>query len=134
MTIDSDKFLHTEKVYSLLKKSSTKQDLRYFLAILNSKLMWFFIKNTGDVLRGGYFTFKTQYITPFSIPLPSKDIEKNLIELVNEIFRQKNNSLVKQKNADNMIDIDTVESKIDELVYKLYNITEEEKKIIESSL
>jgi len=133
MTIDKNQFLHTEKVYSLLKKSTTKQDLRYFLAILNSKIMWFFLKNTGDVLRGGYFTFKTQYMKPFNIPEPSKKDEISLINLVNEMIKLVNDTSL--KDEDNKLkNIQEIENQIDELVYKLYNITDEEKVIIESSI
>lgn len=82
MTLDTRQYLHTEKVYNILKKSNTKQDIRYFLAVLNSKVMWFFLKNTGDILRGGFFTFKTQYIKPFSIPEPTKEIENDIVSNV----------------------------------------------------
>ena len=27
--------------------------------------MWFFLKNTGTELGGGYFRFKTNYLKPF---------------------------------------------------------------------
>ena len=30
--------------------------------------MWFFLKNTGTELSGGYFRFKTNYINPFPLP------------------------------------------------------------------
>ena len=59
---------------------------------------------------------------PFSIPIPSNDMEKNLVDLVDKIFTQKNNSS------------ENIENEIDELVYKLYGITDEEKAIIESSI
>lgn len=85
MTLDAKKFLHLEVVYSLLKKEDTVEDLRYFLGILNSKVMWFFLKNSGDVLRGGFFRFKTMYINPFSIPSsPDKQIEQEIIKLVDQ--------------------------------------------------
>ncbi|KFM21489.1 Modification methylase BstVI protein [Marine Group I thaumarchaeote SCGC AAA799-B03] len=85
MTLDLKKFLHLEVVYSLLKKDDCNENIRYFLGILNSKVMWFFLKNSGDVLRGGFFRFKTMYIEPFSIPpSPSDKIEKEIVSLVNQ--------------------------------------------------
>ena len=89
MTLDTRKYLHTEKVYNLLKKSETKQDIRYFLAVLNSKVMWFFLKNSGDILRGGFFTFKTQYIEPFYVPEPPKKVEDEIVKNVNKILELK---------------------------------------------
>jgi hypothetical protein len=87
MTLDRNNIFHNAKVYSFLKRASIKEDNRYFLGILNSKIMWFFLKRTGYVLRGGYFTFKTEYLKPFHIPRPpSKQIETIFIEKVNTIL------------------------------------------------
>jgi hypothetical protein len=68
MTIDRDNFYHNTQVYTMVKKSSVELDLKIFLAILNSEVFWFFLKNTGAILRGGYFRFKTKYLEPFPIP------------------------------------------------------------------
>jgi hypothetical protein len=40
-----------------------------FLPILNSKVLWYFIKNTSSEYSGGYFYFKTKYLEPFFIPI-----------------------------------------------------------------
>lgn len=77
MTLDRNKMLHNAKVYSLLKKNDVPEDNRYFLAIVNSRLMWFFLKSTGYVLRGGYFTFTTEYLKPFCIPKPPSKAAEN---------------------------------------------------------
>ncbi len=38
------------------------------LSLLNSNLMWYYLRNTGTVLRGGFFRFKTAYLENFPIP------------------------------------------------------------------
>ena len=68
MTYDKGIFYHNTKVYSFIKKDTVKEAYKFYLPILNSSLMWFFIKNTGYELRGGYFTFKTNYLNPFPLP------------------------------------------------------------------
>jgi hypothetical protein len=68
MTFDNGIFYHNTKCYSFIKKSEIKEDYKFWLAMLNSKLMWFFLKNTGNEIRGGYFTFKTKYLEPFPLP------------------------------------------------------------------
>jgi hypothetical protein len=86
MTIDVNNLYHNTKCYTLAKKNVIKEDNRFWLAILNSKLLWYFLSSTGYVLRGGFFTFKTKYLEPF--PLPKLDnIEKQnpIIEKVNLI-------------------------------------------------
>jgi TaqI-like C-terminal specificity domain/Eco57I restriction-modification methylase len=69
MTLDKNNLFYNAKVYGFIRNPSTKVDNRFFLAILNSDLLWFFLKETGYVLRGGYFTFKTEYLKPFHIPM-----------------------------------------------------------------
>lgn len=57
-------FYSTTKIYGYILKSSMIQyGYNFFLGLLNSSLFWFFIQNTGYVLRGGYFTFKTNYVS-----------------------------------------------------------------------
>ena len=50
------------------------------MGLFNSKLFWFYIQNTGYVLRGGYFTFKTNYVNPF--PVPSYEKTKKVEHIV----------------------------------------------------
>lgn len=68
MTFDDGTFYHNTKVYSFVKKKSITVSDKSYLAILNSKVMWFFLKNTGTEFRGGYFCFKTNYLKPFPLP------------------------------------------------------------------
>lgn len=75
MTIDHQGYYHNTQVYTLVKKEEFKVDQKYWLAILNSQLFWYYLKNTGAILRGGYFRFKTKYLEPF--PLPSIAVNSN---------------------------------------------------------
>ncbi len=71
MSFDEGKFYHGTTLYSFIKKQEIKEDYKFYLSILNSSILWFYIKNTGTELRGGYFRFKTNYLNPF--PLPKLD-------------------------------------------------------------
>jgi adenine-specific DNA-methyltransferase len=94
------------------------------LAILNSKIMWFFIKNTSSEYSGGYFYFKTAYLEPFPIPnLISLDNEKSLIDKVDQILS------LKKDNSE--ADTSALELEIDIMVYALYQLTFEEVLIID---
>ncbi|WP_256413280.1 TaqI-like C-terminal specificity domain-containing protein [Halorubrum rubrum] len=75
-TYDSGGLYHTTKVYGLLKNENIEVSEEYLLAVMNSPVLWFFLSNTGYTLRGGYFTFKTQYLNPFSVPSISFDSSK----------------------------------------------------------
>jgi hypothetical protein len=75
-TYDSGGLYHNTKVYSIALKEETEISEKFLLSVLNNPLLWFFLSNTGYTLRGGYFTFKTDYLNPFSVP----DIEFELEE------------------------------------------------------
>ena len=52
--------------------------------------MWFFLKNTGTELGGGYFRFKTNYLKPFPLPEISENSDL-MIDNVNQILSSNKN-------------------------------------------
>lgn len=78
MTIDTVGYYHNTQVYTLEKKKNIDLDNKFWAAILNSSLFWFFLQQTGAVLRGGYFRFKTKYLEPFPLPKLKNIEEQNL--------------------------------------------------------
>ncbi|MDX4059165.1 N-6 DNA methylase [Aliarcobacter skirrowii] len=194
MSFDDGKFYHNTKVYSFIKKVEIKEDYKFYLTILNSKIMWFFLKNTGYELRGGYFTFKTNFINPFPLPKLENleqqepfiqkadlmlELNKKLQELkqnfINELNLEKVPTKIqkfeeldfddfvkeyakakKLKFADKLEErnfknewqrlfendkkevleiqnqINITDKEIDQMVYKLYDLTQDEIKIVES--
>jgi len=142
MTLDRHGLYHNTKVYSLLPAPSTQESILYWLGILNSKLMWWFLKNTGYVLRGGYFTFKTEYLNPF--PLHTIDLNNaadktrhdRMVELVEGILDlHKQVAIAKTVHAKTNLQrqIDATDAQIDKLVYELYELTPDEIKIVEAA-
>lgn len=122
---NNQNFYHATTVYSWVKKIDTKESYEYFLAIANSKLIWWFIKTTGDTLQGDARRFKTNYLNPF--PLPESVDEKtdqNIADKVKLVIEAKKNNFSADTSA--------LETDIDQLVYQLYGLTEEEIKIVEN--
>ena len=82
------------------------------------------MRNTGYVLRGGYYTFKTNYVKPF--PMPSDEaimaVESQLIPIVDKILAA--------KKSDANADISIEEREIDDIVFDLYGLTPEERETI----
>jgi hypothetical protein len=127
VTLNHEKLYHTTKAYSWVKKEGTKESYEYLLAIANSKLLWWFLKTTGDTLQGDARTFKTNYLNPFPLPtLIEQHIEVEISAKVKIVMEQK-----KLNNKANTI---SLENEIDQLVYQLYDLTAEEIKIIENSI
>jgi len=88
MTYDNQHLYHNTKCYSLVKKPEIALDNKFLLAVLNSSVMWFFLKTTGYVLRGGFFTFKTKYLEPFPLPKEiSEEEQKPFIDRVDIIMK-----------------------------------------------
>jgi len=126
-TYDSNgEYYSTTKVYGYILKHGIIESYYFWLGLMNSNLFWFFLKNTGYVLRGGYYTFKTNYILPFPIPatIPT-EIWKNIEHSVLNIIAYKSNNDYHR--------IKTEEMNINNCIYKLYDIKDKEINIITNS-
>ncbi len=125
----SGQFYSTTKIYGYILKSSMIQyGYNFFLGLLNSSLFWFFIQNTGYVLRGGYFTFKTNYVSPFPIP-KFADIDSTLLLKIDN-----NVESIMELNAmkGNDTQIKLLIKEIDSVIYKIYNLSSNEIQLIDS--
>ena len=182
---------HPTTIYSFVKNQDFDVDEKFYLGILNSKVMWFFLKNTGTELRGGYFRFKTNYLKPFPLPeIPenpyliidkvnfilalNKELQQKKITFLNRLkdnfeldrisnkvdafynfdFKTLLSELKKRKVMLSLIQqdeweeyfmaykteinalqeqINQTENEIDQLVYQLYGLTQDEIKIVEEA-
>jgi hypothetical protein len=122
MTLDSNFLFHNTKCYTLAKNKNIKEDIKFWLAILNSKLLWFYLSNTGYVLRGGFFTFKTKYLEPFPLPkIENLELQNPFIESVDLIVTLKNEFQVINKKFGNYF---SGKYKLEKLPKKLENWSE----------
>lgn len=141
--IDKDGYFGTNTTYFI-----PCEDL-YLLGLLNSKLAQFYFSSVCAGLEGGgtiYLRFFGQYIEKFPVhQIDINDIAKvtsheHIITLVQEMLQLYKNHDIADKNFDNDLKRDlerriaTVDAEIDQLVYRLYNLTEEEIKVVEGSL
>lgn len=76
------KFYQTTTIYGYIKKTHIKESYKLLMALLNSKLCWWFLVNTGTTLANGYFRFKPDYINPFPVP---KEISPEVDKLVSRL-------------------------------------------------
>lgn len=122
MTLDSNFLYHNTKCYTLAKNKIIKEDIKFWLAILNSKLLWFYLSNTGYVLRGGFFTFKTKYLEPFPLPkIKNLELQNPFIESVDLIITLKNEFQVINRKFGNYF---SGQYKLEKLPKKLENWSE----------
>jgi len=74
-------------------------------------------------MRGGWYSFESRYIKHIPLPANNSSLKYNIELLVDEIT-----ALKKQTPWS---DTTELEKKIDQLVYELYGLTEEEIQIVE---
>ena len=100
-------------------------DQKYLTALLNSKLIEFWLKHKGKMQGNNYQIDKEPLINlPLINPLVKKQDE--LADLVSKI--------ISRKQSDPKADTSALEAEIDRLVYELYGLTEEEITIVEKSV
>jgi hypothetical protein len=97
------------------------KDDKALVAILNSRIGWWLISKYCTAIQNG-FQLIWKYFGQIPIPKGTQE-NKKLIELVDEILK------VKKKNPDS--NTAALEKEIDQLVYELYELTEDEIKIVE---
>lgn len=101
-----------------------KSNSKYLLSILNSKLVEFLMNIWSISRRGGYKEYKVQYIKRIPIKQVSSEYEPLFGDKVDQIYYSK----VQNPNADTS----SLEAEIDLMVYKLYGLTWEDVRIVDS--
>ncbi len=124
-----------DTVCGILVKEKFKYviDIKYLLAILNSKLIEWYYKKTTVPKANGFFIYKVMFLRNIYIKIQDyTETKKPLINLVDKIL-----NITKAKdylqNPAKQAKVQKYEKQIDQLVYKLYDLTPEEIKIIEKS-
>ncbi len=105
----------------------TGNNLKYLTALLNSKFVTYLFKTYymgGELV--GKIRYKKAFLEKVPLAVPSIENENILNELVDEIIN------IKKDDSNN--DTSEIETKIDSIVYKLYDLSEEEIKIVEESV
>ena len=91
------------------------------LPILNSNLIKFFMHSIASTKQNGYYEYKPMYLS--QIPLIQSSILEDPI-----------NQIITIKKQDPTADTSLLEAEIDQMVYELYGLTEEEIAIVEEAV
>ncbi|WQW33769.1 class I SAM-dependent DNA methyltransferase [Helicobacter pylori] len=118
---DNKGFLTNQTCYFIAR------DDKYLFAILNSKVMYFFMRQMASNLGEGAFRWIKQFIERLPIPkITTKNQE--LADKITDGAKQ----ILALKEKDPKANTQGLEKEIDALVYQLYNLTDEEIKTIEN--
>ena len=104
----------------------TNGPLKYLCAVLNSSLIAWTMKKLALTTGMGLIQWKKFTVQRLPIPKVSAEKERPFVLLVDEILEA--------KAADPEADTSQLETEIDELVYELYGVTEEEIATVERRL
>ncbi|KRS39950.1 class I SAM-dependent DNA methyltransferase [Campylobacter coli] len=106
----------------------TGENLKYLIAFLNNDFVAFIFKTfyAGGNLGENGFRYKKAFLEKLPIPKINSKNQKLADELINLV-----DEILKAKEQDKNANTQELENKINSLVYKLYNLTDDEIKIIE---
>ncbi len=108
---------------------SENRSIQYLQAILNSKLIDWYLHKISSPFRGGYWSYGKQFIDQ----LPIKEInfesdsERSLYESISNLVDR----AISLRSADPIADVAEIEREINNHVYQLYDLGPEEIEIVE---
>lgn len=124
-------------------------DLKYILALLNSKTLNFRYKSIGKQTGSGVYEYFENGVGKLPMPEISKEAQNSFILLVDEMINHKSSLKKYKKHFDGLTAIDKIEIKeiaekietrvkeceneIDMMVYVLYGLSEDEIQIVEGN-
>jgi len=137
---ESGQFFSLTDTYVLVPKSSCPVSAKYVLGLLNSKALEFFHKNTAKLKREGYYEYFTRPLSQLPIRRidfdnpEEKKMHDDLVALVERMLElnRRLKGAVGREREELARKIKRTDREIDELVYKLYGITEE-RRIVEGA-
>jgi len=133
-TYVSDDFVFSNSVDGI-KLKSKEINIKYLLGLINSKLITFYHLNTSpNAFKGTFPKVLLQDIRELPLAIPDNNLHIEIIKLVDQLLTMN----IERVEAKLQTKISQIESKIDyceirinEIVYELYGLTEDEIKIVE---
>ncbi|MCQ2682236.1 class I SAM-dependent DNA methyltransferase [Helicobacter pylori] len=126
-TFIKDEFYFNNSLFMMTSRTLETRDLYYILGLLNTTLYrWLTIQMTNLITIGKYAYGSKDKIERLPIPKiteKNQELADKIIVLVDKILQA--------KEKDPKANTQRLEKEIDALVYQLYNLTDEEIKIIE---
>jgi len=113
----------TNNFYSNNKTFLIPDSNYYLLALLNSSIVWFFLDQIVGKMAGGTYAMQTPYVSQIPIFDANQSQRITIEKLVQKCLD------IKKDNP--KADTSQLETEIDHLVYKLYQLTYDEVKIID---
>ncbi|MBK9391762.1 MAG: Eco57I restriction-modification methylase domain-containing protein [Bacteroidetes bacterium] len=127
---DRNNFVHTNvyygntKTYHIIPKEKSIENYLFLLGLLNSSLLDFVYKKITTPQAGGFYAYKTQFLS--KLPIRQVEQPKAYSDIVSKI--------VSAKKENPQANTSRLERQLDVMIYHLYQLTFEEAKIIDVDL
>lgn len=128
--------------YGVTLKGNIAESPKYVLGLLNSNVLDFYLKRVSTTMRGGFFRYFRQFIEQlpirrinFSDPSDKARHDRmvSLVERMLDLNKRLTDATHQDDKTRLQRQIDATDQEIDRLVYDLYDLTEEEIKIVEAA-
>jgi adenine-specific DNA-methyltransferase len=117
--IDQDNFFSNDKTSICIHPH-----IHYLGAVLNSQVLWWYIRQIAATRQNGYYEFKPMYVTQLPIPISSSTTAiDGLVERI-----------LATKQQDAKADVSAWEDEINQRVYALYGLRSDEIRQIEEAV
>ncbi|MGD0020903.1 MAG: TaqI-like C-terminal specificity domain-containing protein [Smithellaceae bacterium] len=128
--LDLQGFIGTTTVYSIILKEDDLQTYKFVLALLNSSLLNYYHKKNTVPQAGGFYRYQTSLIKHLPIRMASREKWAQITVIVDKILSLTQSDDYLQ-NLSKQAKVKKYEKEIDQLVYNLYGLSEDEIKIVE---
>jgi len=128
----SDKIELVESTIYILRSETL--NLKYVLGLLNSKLLTYYLTKKLITNSQGFPQILMGQLEQLPIVVVNDENQSNISSLVDQMLQTQKDSHNAKSEADKKLyeqKISMIDKKIDELVYNLYGLTEDEIKIVE---
>jgi type I restriction-modification system DNA methylase subunit len=123
--------------------SPNLHSLHYLQGVLSSPLLDWYLRKISSPFRGGYWSYGKRFIEQLPIHLinfsdpTDKSRHDRMVEMVEEMLtlhKQLASAKTEHEKTALQRQIDATDKQIDQLVYQLYGLTEEETRIVEGAI
>lgn len=121
--------------YGITLKPETKESMKYILGLLNSALLDFYLKRVSTPMRGGFFRYFTQFIEQLPVRrinfAEPKDKAKHdrmviLVDRMMDLHKRHTAARMEQERTSLQRQIEATDAEINDIVFELYGLTEDE--------
>jgi type I restriction-modification system DNA methylase subunit len=113
-------------VYGIILKehviADQRTDYMFMLALLNSSLLEFYLRQISSMFRGGFVSYGRRFIERLPICLPDADLGSQIARLASEI--------AEAAQQGNQRDASLLETNLDELIFDLYEVSKSQRQQI----